>query len=213
MKTLPNDKSLRYYGQFYHKFFDSHPDLSEARKLVMHLVKKGSSVIDIACGTGQLCFELKINKSCRVVGIDLSLRMLEFAKKSNPFEDISFMHLDAAELSGIEDSSFDYATILFLMHELNSDKRLVILKEALRVADKIIIIDQGVPFPKSPGAFGIRFAEATFGHEHYNNFKNFLATGGIITLLHDSGFPLTIEHHSKFLHGCREAVMIRKVHK
>jgi len=210
MATLVKDKSLRYYGQIYHKFFDSDPDLSEARKLAVNLVNKKSSVIDIACGTGQLCFELKANKDCHVVGIDLSLRMLEFARKSNTFKDVTFLHLNAVELSGIEDDSFDFATILFLMHEINMEKRLSVLKEAFRIAHKIIIIDQNVPFPKNIRGFGIRLVEFTFGHEHHRNFKDFLGAGGIIAILKDSGIPLNIEHHSKFLYNCREAVMISK---
>jgi ubiquinone/menaquinone biosynthesis C-methylase UbiE len=208
MTTLPKDKSLRYYGRIYHEFVD--PDMAEARQLVVNLVDKGSSVLDIACGTGQLCFELKADKSCRVVGIDLSLRMLEFAKRSNPFEDVKFIHLDAAELSGIEDGSFDYATILFLVHELHRDKRLSVLKEAFRVARKIIITDQNVPLPKNLYGFEIRFVEFTFGHEHYHHFKEFLASGGIIPMLQSSGIPFTVEHRSKFMHDCREGVMVSK---
>ena len=133
------DKSLFYYGWFYHKLFDR--ELVSAGEVVVDLVTEGSSVLDIACGTGQLCFALKAKKNCRVVGIDLSLRQLRFAEKSNSNDEITFIHMDATNLIGIEDHSFDYATMLFLMHELTREQQVRVLMEASRVANKIIIID------------------------------------------------------------------------
>ena len=102
---MPTDKSPFHYGGIYHKLMD--PQNAEAREAALDLVAEGSSVLDIACGTGQLCFALRERKRCRVVGIDLSLRMLEFARKTNPFQDLSFVHEDAADLGAYVDSSFD----------------------------------------------------------------------------------------------------------
>jgi ubiquinone/menaquinone biosynthesis C-methylase UbiE len=113
---MAEEKSLFYYGWLYHRLFD--PPLAEAREVAMDLVGDGSSVVDIGCGTGLLCSALRVRKHCRVVGIDLSLRMLDFAKERNRFDDVTFVHLNAADLSGLGDRSFQYATILFLMHEL-----------------------------------------------------------------------------------------------
>jgi ubiquinone/menaquinone biosynthesis C-methylase UbiE len=93
---MPVDKSLWFYGWVFHKFFD--PQLVEGRLVSIDLIPEGSSVLDIACGTGQLCFALRAEKHCRVVGLDLSLRMLRFAEKSNRFDDVSFVHQDATHL-------------------------------------------------------------------------------------------------------------------
>ena len=200
------DKSLSYYGWFYHKLFDR--ELASAREVVVDLVTEGSSVLDIACGTGQLCFALKAKKNCRVVGIDLSLRQLRFAEKSNSNDEITFIHMDATNLIGIEDHSFDYATMLFLMHELTREQQVRVLMEASRVANKIIIIDSVVPLPKNFSGRGIRFVEATFGRDHNRNFKNFLANGGINGILEHSGLPLTVLNRSVFWWHCREAVLL-----
>lgn len=67
---MQSDKSLFYYGSIYHGISD--PQLAEGRQAALDLVAEGSSVLDIACGTGQLCFALREQKSCCVVGIDLS---------------------------------------------------------------------------------------------------------------------------------------------
>ncbi len=202
------DKSLFYYGSIYNKLFD--PPLAEARQVVIDLIDKGSSVLDIACGTGLLSFALAANKHCRVVGIDLSLRMLEFAKKANRSPEVTFMHLDATELAVFADGSFDCATLLFLMHELPREKQLRVLVEGLRVAKRLIIVDSAVPLPTNLSAFGIRFVEATFGREHHRNFGDFLAGGGIAGILEDSRLPLTVAHRSVFWRSCREVVMISK---
>ena len=200
------DKSLFFYGSIYHRLFD--PQLAEALQVTVDYITEGSTVLDIACGTGQLCFALREQKNCYVVGLDLSLRMLEFAKKSNPFEDIEFIHEDATNLTRFRDHSFDYATMLMLMHELSRAQQICVFKEALRVARKGIIIDAVAPLPKNAGGIGIRIVEGTFGHDHNPNFKFFLTTGGIHGIIKESGLPVKVEHTSVFWRNCREIVVV-----
>jgi ubiquinone/menaquinone biosynthesis C-methylase UbiE len=202
---LTEDKSLFYHGWFYHKLMDR--ELTAAREIAVDLVTEGSSVLDIACGTGLLCLALKAKKNCRVVGIDLSLRQLRFAEKSNSGE-VTFRHMDATNLVGIADHSFDYASILFLMHELTKEQQIRVLREASRVADKIVIIDSVVPLPKNLGGRGIRFVEATFGRDHNRNFKDFLANNGIHGILENAGLSMTEVNRSVFWRDCREAVLL-----
>ena len=73
---MPDDESKFVHGRIYHRLFD--PPLTECRRVVVDLVAEGSSVLDIACGTGELCFSLCEEKHCRVAGIDLSRRQLDF---------------------------------------------------------------------------------------------------------------------------------------
>ena len=203
---MPRDKSLFFYGSFFHRFLD--PQLAENRQVTVDYIPEGSSVLDIACGTGQLCFELREVKNCHVVGIDVSLRMLDFARKTNPFQDITFVHEDATDLHIFEDNSFDFATMLMIMHELQRPQQISVIKEALRVARRGIIIDSVVPLPKNVGGIGYRFVEATIGHDHYPNFKAFLAGGGIGGILKESGLPVNIEYSSVFWRRCREMVVV-----
>jgi len=205
---VPVDKSLFFYGGIYHKLLDPHQ--AEAREVITGLIPEGSSVLDIACGTGQLCFALRAQKLCRVVGIDLSLRMLQFAEKSNHYDNVKFVHQDATDLPDFGDRTFDYAIVLLLMHELPRERQLRILSEALRIADKTIIVDASVPLPKNPSGLGVRFVEATFGRDHHGYFRNFLATGGIMGLLENSGLPFTIAHRSVFWRNCREVLMVSR---
>ena len=205
---MPTDKSLFFYGGMYHRLLD--PQLAEGRRVAVNLVPEGSQVLDIACGTGQLSFALRAEKRCSVIGIDLSLRMLSFAAKSNQFDDVRFVHQDATDMVDFGSSAFDYATILLLFHELPRDMQLRALSEAVRVARNVIIADAKVPLPRNAHGLGVRFVEATFGRDHYSHFKSFLASGGIMSILKDSGLPITVAHHSVFWHGCREVVVLSK---
>jgi ubiquinone/menaquinone biosynthesis C-methylase UbiE len=204
-RAMPQDKSLFFYGPIYHRLFD--PQLAETRQVAQDLIPGGSSVLDIGCGTGLFAFALREKKDCRVVGLDLSLRMLEFARTSNRFPDVTFVRGDATDLSAFADRSFDYATLLMLMHELTRPQQLRVLDEALRVAGRTVIIDSVSLLPKNAGGIGIRLVEATFGRDHNPNFKAFLAGAGIGGILRDSALPVRVEHRSVFWRNCREVVV------
>lgn len=205
---MPGDKSVFYYGRLYHWLFD--PPLAEARRVVTDLVPEGSSVLDIACGTGLLCAALR-ERNCRVTGLDLSLRMLRYAEKHIPYSDVRFVHGDATNLGEFAGRSFDYATLLLLMHEIPRELQLRVLAEAARVADTLVIVDAISPLPKNREARGIRFVEATFGRDHHRDFKAFLAGGGIMGVLEAAGLPLAVGHRAVFWHGCREVVVASRV--
>jgi ubiquinone/menaquinone biosynthesis C-methylase UbiE len=203
---MPEDNSPFYYGWIYHKLLDPHQ--AEACKLIVDLIPEHSSVVDIASGTGQLCFALRAQKNCRVIGIDLSLRMLQFAEKSNSYEDVRFLHQDATDLATFGDRTFDYATMLIFMHELPREGQVLVLREALRVADKAIIVDARAPLPRNPSGLGVRLVEATFGRDHHSHFCSFLVNGGTMGLLKALDFPITVLQRSVFWRNCRELVMV-----
>jgi ubiquinone/menaquinone biosynthesis C-methylase UbiE len=205
---VPDDKSLFFYGWGYHKLFDKQN--LKARELIVDLVPEEVSVLDIACGTGELCFALREKKNCRVIGVDISLRMLRFAEKSNPYDEVTFIHGDATDLGDFEDGSFDYATMLVLMHELTEENQTRVFHEALRVARKVILVDSKSPLPRNFFGLGIRLVEATFGHDHNRNFKNFLKNGGIDGVLRHSLLPLSLESQSVFGSNCREIVIVSR---
>ncbi len=207
---MPVDKSLFYYGPIFHAIFD--PPLAEGRQVALDLIAEGSSVLDIACGTGQLCFALRKQKRCRVIGLDLSVRMLDFARKSNPFQDLSFVHEDATDLKTFGDHSFDYATMLFLMHELPMQKQPLVLKEALRVAGKGIIVDWAAPLPRNAGASVLRLVERFVGYDHFPNFQAYQASGGLQGLLQRFDLPIKLEYSSSFSRHVRQVVVISAQH-
>jgi ubiquinone/menaquinone biosynthesis C-methylase UbiE len=202
------DKSLFFYGPIYHRLFD--PQLAEARRVAVDLIAEGSSVFDIGCGTGLLGVSLAAQKKCRVVGLDLSLRMLAYARRSNPRPEVTFVHGDATDLSGYADRSFDFATLLMLVHELPASQQALVLRGALRVARRVIIIDAAVPLPRNAGGIGIRIVEGTFGRDHNPNFRAFLGRGGIGGMLGESAGPIAVDHRGVFWRSCREVVVVHR---
>jgi ubiquinone/menaquinone biosynthesis C-methylase UbiE len=204
---VPADKSLFHYGSLYHRVLD--PLLAETRRVAVDLVPEGSSVLDIACGTGQLCFDLREKKHCQVVGVDLSLRMLDFARGASRWPDVHFLHLDAVDLAGIADQAFDVSTVVLLVHELPSEKRVCVLREALRVARAALIIDAAAPLPWTAEGLSIRLAEYTVGREHSAHLRDFLARGGIMGLLAGSGDSASVVRQLLFMQKAREAVMVQ----
>jgi SAM-dependent methyltransferase len=203
---MPDDESKFVHGRVYHGLFD--PPLAECRKVVTDLVPEGSSVLDIACGTGELCFGLREAKHCRVVGVDLSLRQLDFAQRSNRFDDVQFHHMDASNLASFGPRAFDYATVMLLMHELPRKTRLKVLAEAFRVASTVVMVDGRAPLPWNIHGLALRIVEASAGPRDYDLFREFLAGGGIRGLLKDSPLQITILHHSVFWHNCREVIVL-----
>ncbi len=205
---MPVDKSLFFYGSLYHKYFD--PSFQKTQQEIAGLIAEGSSVLDIACGTGQLCAIIAQSRKCRVTGIDLSLRMLDFARATYEGSHIRFLHADATDLREFADGSFDYACIALLLHELAAAKREQVLSEALRVAGRVIVVDACSPLPRSAEALNIRLAEATIGHSHHKDFLDYLARGGIPGMLDAWPAPLKIEHHSLVERDCRDLMMIAR---
>lgn len=200
-------KDLRFYGRIYHWLLD--PPLAEARQVAAGLIPPGATVLDIACGTGLLCAALA-EKGCHVTGLDLSRRMVRYAETHRRSDEVKFILGDAADLSAFADQEFDFATLLFLLHELPHETRRRVLAEALRVAGRALIIDSVSPLPQNPGGRGIRSVEATFGRDHYYHFKSFLAGGGIPGLLGAAGTPVTVHYRAVFWRGCRQVIIVSK---
>jgi len=205
-RMIARDKSRFTYGAVYHTLYDR--PLAEARKIVVDLVPEGSSVLDIACGTGELCFELASRKNCQVVGVDLSRRMIEFARKRNPGAQVRFAHGDGTDLAECVPDTFDFTTILFLLHEVPRAEQIAVLNEALRVARKVVIVDSQVPLPRNLHGIALRVVEVSGGPANYRSFLDYLATGGIGGILDDSRVRASASQRSVFWHGCREMVVL-----
>jgi SAM-dependent methyltransferase len=203
---LVADASRFTHGGVYHALYDR--PLAAARRVVVDLVPKGSTVLDVACGTGELVFALATQKNCQVVGVDLSRKMITFASKRNQCTDVRFFHRDGTDLTGLKPGKFDYATILFLLHEVPRAKRVKLLNEALRIAQQVVVVDSRVPLPRNLHGIALRLVEASGGPQHYRPFADYLGTGGIEGILADPHVRASVVQRSVFWHGCREMVLL-----
>jgi len=184
------------------------PLLKEARDNIVHLIPENSNVFDAGCGTGTLSLLLKEKKNCKVVGADLSLRMIDFASKTNPYDDVKFLHMDIGNITMYEENSFDYSVLCQVIHELPSDNRMNVIKELMRIGKKTIILDSNTPLPKNAVGLVIRMLDATFGRDHYENFKSYIASGGIMGILERAGLTSKITQRVVFKSNCQQIVVL-----
>lgn len=128
----------------------AHPDKfrEETQYLVdfiasQDLVAAGSSVLDFGCGMGRIAKELIERFGCRVAGIDMSARMLLFARQYVGSERFS------ATFS-YEGSDMDVAVAAFvLQHVEDPEKEVKAIANALKPGGTLVLLDDGKRFVPS----------------------------------------------------------------
>jgi SAM-dependent methyltransferase len=191
---LSNENKTHWYdGWFYDKFIA--PNQDKLFGQIKNLIEPNSSLIDVGCGTGRFSFSVS-DKCESVLGIDLSTRNIERANlnlSENPNNKITFQNKSVNEIIAEGKKHFDYAVMTYVIHEVDEEKRVNLLKEIAQVADKIIIGDYLVPKPKGFWSGLNEIVEFVAGSEHYRNYKNYTANGGIYYLAHKAGFKIVNE--------------------
>lgn len=105
-------------------------------------IQPRSKVLDLCCGTGDLCKIIKkLHPNCDVVGVDFSQQMLDIAKKENP--NITFWEADATKLP-FEKNSFDYIVMGFGLRNIpEKNKALEEIYRVLKTNGKFLHLDFG----------------------------------------------------------------------
>ncbi|WP_297096218.1 class I SAM-dependent methyltransferase [uncultured Draconibacterium sp.] len=168
------------------------PLLGNLRRRLALEIKKGDTVIDIACGTGAQLLELA-DKAESVIGVDLSASMIRYAANKAKKENItnaSFVVCDATDLSPFYQQKFDVAILSMVLHQFDPQLHAVILAETKKVAEKIVVLDYAVPLPKNYVGVGSKVAEFLAGIEHNRNFKSYSKAGGLDVVLPSNGFAI-----------------------
>ena len=177
-------------GIFYGTLVD--PLLKSLRKRVTLEVGKNQKILDIACGTGAQVFELS-RFSTRVVGVDLSESMINYAIKTKKIKNVlntDFFVCDATNLSSFESDSFNIAVMSLALHQFSPELHKPILDEMKRVAQKILIVDYAVPLPRNYTGIGSQVAEFMAGLEHNRNFRKYYKLGGLNKILSENGLEI-----------------------
>ena len=187
------DKKHWYDGIFYDKFIAPNQDKLFAQ--IKNLIEPQSKVIDIGCGTGRFSFTVS-DKCESVFGIDLSKRNINRANSlllKNLKPNLSFKHRSVKELISNGEHHFEYAVLTYVIHEVNVDERIPLLKEISMIADKIIIGDYLVPSENRFWNLFNEIVEFGAGKEHYRNFKNYVSSGGIKGIAETAGLKIVKE--------------------
>ena len=180
MNKAFQDKTSWYDGCLFEKIMEKRAQEMFVKPIAAR-IEEGTSVLDIGCGIGSLVFHLAPRCS-RVVGIDISSKMINHAKKRQReklYPNVTFHHLCATLLADFFPDSFDYGVMGQILHETSEEARDAILDGAKKVAGKLIIADYRAPLPRNIYGMMIGFVESIAGSEHNRNFKSWQANGGI----------------------------------
>jgi ubiquinone/menaquinone biosynthesis C-methylase UbiE len=148
--TIWNEVAPRYHKRW--ASVNQGPFQSTSKLIESLNIKKASTVLDLACGTGVVTKKIrnKIGDSGYVVGIDTSTTAIKIAKKWNKDkENVNFVNVDAEKFSFSK--KFDVITCQYALFFFpNAQKALKNMRNSLKKSGKIGISVHGkkenVPF-------------------------------------------------------------------
>jgi ubiquinone/menaquinone biosynthesis C-methylase UbiE len=142
-------------------------------------IQGNTTVLDIGCGTGSLAVSLS-GQCISIVGIDISPRMLDYAKKHNTAFNVTYMLTDkTSPLSSLFSQKFDYAILKMVLHEMPEAERKKLLYEAQTVSGELIIAEWIFPQPASMNGLMTWAIEWMAPKKHFAHFRHWQLLGGI----------------------------------
>lgn len=121
-------------------------------------IKKGERIIDIGCGTGIVAKRIGDFFSAEISGCDV---------KNYLIHDIPFIKIKNNRLP-VKDNFYDSALLNDVLHHINKDNQIEVVKEAARVAKKLFI------FEFEPTLIG-KFTDVILNKLHYGDLNAPLA--------------------------------------
>jgi SAM-dependent methyltransferase len=110
------------------------------RFLLKQLPEHFGKALEIGCGTGGFA-RLLAKRSEKVLGVDLSPKMLEIAReRSREYRNIDFQELDVLSW-GMPVERFDCIASIATLHHLPFEEMLVKLKKALKPGGTLLVLD------------------------------------------------------------------------
>jgi len=179
------------------------PLLRDVRKYTPEFsgMRAGDKAIDVCCGTGAQVLEYG-RHGIVATGIDISPSMLRIAARNMRRQkavNVSFQLANATILP-FPDGYFDYASISLGLHDKEKPIRYRIISEMKRVVKPdgaLILIDFQVPLPRNVWAVSARAIEFLAGRAHYQDFRDYLANGGLEDILKNHSLREEYRAHLK----------------
>jgi SAM-dependent methyltransferase len=189
-------KSANWYDGFLYNMLVT-PLESEFMQIVDELTPIGSTVIDIGCGPGALV--LKLSSKCkRVAGIDVSYRMITYARKQAEkigATNVTFVCEDASTMASIHAEKFSFATMCACLHGMSCRTRKDVIRNSYTFSEKAILSDFISPLPRNILAVGQTLLEILEGRDSFRNFKEWQRGGGIDGFIRQMGLNVIEEKY------------------
>ena len=190
---MSENKNHWYDGLFYDKVIA--PNQDKSYSIVREMIENNSSLLDAGCGTGRFSFQMA-DKCSNVTGVDLSIKNISVAEnKLHEIKsaNISFVHAGLEMFLTHNDVRFDYSVISYVLHEIEPDERIKIIKLLAEKSQSIIVIEYLVPRPKNFWGVLNEVIEFAAGKDHYRNFKIFVKEGGVKGMADKAGLKIIKE--------------------
>ncbi len=126
------------------------------------LQNKNASVLDVACGTGDLSVELQTNSKAYIFGTDFCRPMLAIAFDKNDKNQLRIPYLEADGMNlAFADETFDAVTIAFgLRNFSNWQDGIKELRRVLKKGGKLVILEFSTPvIPGFSALFNLYFTQ------------------------------------------------------
>lgn len=110
-------------------------------------LQPGGRALDLACGTGSLTRDLakRLGPEGYVLGMDFSKEMIGAAEK-RPASNVEYLLGDATDLQGVENGSFDAATIAYGARNIpNLDALFGEMARAVRPGGRVVCLEIARP--------------------------------------------------------------------
>ncbi len=137
---------------------------------------RGKTVLDLGCGYGNNCRNFIMRGACRVVGIDVSHKMLEVAKTENDLPQIEYRHLDMANISALSEM-FDFVYSSLAFHYVEDLGKLMSDIYALLNPAGMLLYSQEHPITTATADDGGHFNRDENGNPVSYTFSNYNESG------------------------------------
>jgi cyclopropane fatty-acyl-phospholipid synthase-like methyltransferase len=139
-----------YYDNFLdhlkHDHTHENPRHVKIKKDLKSIIKKGMNILDLGCGTG-ITTKYIAELNAKVTGIDLSSKLIEFAKENSIHENIEYFADDITKVD-LGKQKFDLICLIDVMEHIPKENIQGLIENINKYSHENTIIYLNIPDPR-----------------------------------------------------------------